>query len=342
MLLNVIPPLLIVAYLLLNRVRNFNSGLNVALIFLIFMLFFSKILLMKMGGDVSKYSIYFNHINLENIIWNGWLNSVLMIVIKSIFGSFVYYQLFVLGFLLISVFHFTNRFFKDYSKTGALIILATPFVHGMITIHIVFSLAFSVALLAFTILEKNKGIFFVLILLSMSIHWSTAILLPIVFFHNKFFWNTILIICLALILLPKYYLYDGSTLSFLEIWFNPKLDRNISPHHIYLYILMVSISLFVSNSLFHLKSVRHNILNAPYITKISLQVMVYILAITFIFIDNPLVAVRLGVFIKFFFLTYILSLFKFLHSRDVQIATVLIGVIFVALSFNFSYSTLVA
>jgi len=31
-----------------------------------------------------------------------------------------------------------------------------------------------------------------------------------------------------------------------------------------------------------------------------------------------------------------------MHYRDVQIAAVIIGVIFVALSFNFSYSTLLA
>ena len=155
MLFNVIPPLLIVAYLLLNRVCKVKSSLNFALIFLILISFFSKVLFMKMGGDVSKYYIYFNHINLESIILNGWLNAVLMIVIKSLFGSFIYFQLFVVGVLITIVFHFSNKFFKDYSKTAALIILATPFVHGLITIHIIQSLSFSVALLAFTFLEKN-------------------------------------------------------------------------------------------------------------------------------------------------------------------------------------------
>ena len=336
MLLNVFPPLLIVAYLFLNRFRNVNSSLNFALIFLILILFVSKVLLMKMGGDVSKYFIYFNHINLESIILNGWLNGVLMIVIKSLFGSFIYFQLFVVGALITSVFHFSNKFFKDYSKTAALIILATPFVHGLITIHIIFSLAFSVALLAFTFLEKNKRIFIIIMLLSISIHWSTAILLPVVFFHKKFFWYTILIICVAFIFLLKDFLHDLAMGSFLEIWFDPKVERDFSPHHIYMYIFFVTISLF------HYKSFRHNILNVPYINEISLQVMVYILAICLIFFDNPLVTVRLGIFLKLFFLTYILSLIKFLHFRNVRIMTVLIVFIFVVLSFNFSYSTIVA
>jgi len=336
MLLNVIPPFLIVTYLFLHRVRNVNSSLNFAFIFLILILFFCKVLLMKMGGDVSKYYIYFNNVNLESIILNGWLSAVLMIVIKSLFGSFIYFQLFVVGVLITSIFHFSNKFFKDYSKMGALIILATPFFHALITIHIIFSLAFSVALLAFTFLEKNKIIFLIILLLSISIHWSTAILLPVVFFHKNFFWYATLIICVALIFLPKYYIHDEVMGSFLEIWFNPTVERDFSPHHIYMYIFFVTISLF------HFKSFRHNILNVPYINEISLQVMVYILAISLIFYDNPLVAVRVGVFLKFFFLTYILSLIKFLHFRDVHIMTVLIVVIFVALSFNFSYSTILA
>ena len=328
MLLNLFPSLVVFVFLLLGVTNKGKGNLYIVSIFLILILFFTRIFFTDIGGDIQKYYIYFNQIEFEDLILNGWLNGALMIFIRTLFGDFIYYQFFVVTALIASIFFFTHTFLESRSMVGSMLIITMPIIQAATIVNIVFGLAFAVALFAFTFLERSKKKFIFVALLSASIHWSLILIIPLAFYDNRSFWRVLIIFCLALIIFPKHLLYDIDMFSFLERKFNPKIERDILPHHIFMYCFFVMIGFW------HSFALRRKSIEIPFIGGLSLLIMLFVLLLCFIFINSLINVVRLGFFINFFFLVYILSVLRFFNLRQKYFILLFIAAIFALMSFD--------
>jgi hypothetical protein len=335
MLFNIMPPLSVLLFLPLYFYSKDRKYIYLATLLLVVMIFSIRPMFTTVGGDIGKYYTYFYDIKFEHIILDQWLNSSVMLVIRHSFGEFVYYHIFSIVMFVLGLIFFTRSFLKDFSRVGVLLFLISPFVHNLVTTHIVFSLAFSIVMIALNFLNKNNLIFISLILIASSIHWTMLVFLPVIFFGYKAFWIAIVAMPLAFANFEQQMLMLFQTISeltnfSLSLWLKEDIDRGISRLHIYLYIFFATITSA------HYLYLRHKSLYINNSSIVLLQLILYFLSICLVFIDNSTVIVRLGFFIMFFSLAYILSTVIINFSKYKEFIAILIAIIFLLASTTYS------
>ena len=289
-------------------------------------------LFIEVGGDIAKYQTYISGIELNHIILNEWFNSITMIIIKFLFGEMVYYyQVFTILILVYATAIFSKRFLPAISNVAVMLFLVTPLAYGLTTVAIVFSYAFAVALIALSYINKSqiKLVFF--LLLSVSIHWSMLLFFPVIFINQLVvMWGLASILFFAVFFQNNFFsilqLITGFSLDSLM---NTEIDRNISPYHIYLLSFLAAVALI---HFFYLRSKRIYVDND---SLVLIKLIVFFLMVCFVFIEDSSVLVRVGFFVKFFFLIYLLRMITVLYPKYIQIVAAVVSFGSLLMAFTF-------
>lgn len=329
------PNILVFLFLLLCFYGSNRRAVCTALFILVVSSILIRPLFIDVGGDVAKYQYYFYNIDVGQIVLNQWLNSLTIIAIRAFFADFYYYQLFVILMLVYSTIVFSRRYLPGFSNVGALLILTTPLAYSLTTIHIVFAYSFAIALIALTYLGKSRLNFLLLILLSSSIHWSMILLIPAVVVDKKIFiiiggFIYLLMVALNRELMEIFQYIPRYDFSYINQLMYSKVNRNISHHHIYLF------SFLTVASVVHYKHVTTEFFYRDFYSIVWIKFMIFFLIMCFIVIDNPSAVVRLGFFVKFFFLIYVMHATNVLYPKYKHVVAVSISFISLLISFSFS------
>lgn len=266
-------------------------------------------------GSLSIISFY-NFIEYE-LLWK-----ILNIIFKYLNFNFNTFYLLTIVFLFLSFNYFCNIFFKDKKQKVIikLIFFCFPPFLDMIYIHMQSSVALSFFFIFLSFIIKKRlflAVFFYL--LSISIHYSMVIFLPLIFI------NQIRIIHLIVLVLIFYIifliLFSGDLVNsynqIKNMFYGGKQDNRIHAYHLYLIIFPpIIISLIY---LFNFKNL--SVFFSEHRIKILVAILILLSSTLLIIGENRIYIARINDFNKIILLLLFVSyIYKFLSIKNIFIS----------------------
>ncbi|MDA8872031.1 EpsG family protein [Candidatus Thioglobus sp.] len=327
----------------------------------------------EIGGDLENYERYFYGLKQNEIIFSHhWLYDYFKLFFKLIFNETAYEAMPLMRNgeyrELIEIYNQTNHYgFKFYKLITCLIYMAgtfslfsattynnrtSIFLVLLLPVSMVFMmqsieqcLSLGIVFFALSRIQKSKLVFFILVLLAGSFHWSSYIFLPIIFYDKRLFQYLLILSLILTSLLVTFnnnlvqFIINTLTIlssefgvNFLYVFLDnitiseySKVKRSLSWHHIYLstfFVFCAALCHMRLRNFLNLKNQKDSIL--------LLTTLMILLIVSLIFKDTDVWVARIAAPIK------ILSLICFVNAvyifnKHTQIIYILLGLNFAIL-----------